>query len=411
MIGFRTAISPSLSNKSGRSNDTTTPASVTGGAAAATALVPRIVGSHLRTLDDVRDQISQEIAINAITKAEYIDSKTDITFFYIEMTNTPQTFLILNKDVRIGVRFVMSNGNDKQFLRQIATKIRHHLTLLEYLFAVAATSQSVKSSPNTLIICGSSIDFVQRAMLLTTSKFTGRMVTAAGNEEPDFVWVATISDLGVSRYDESALWDIMRKSAQSPMDPLVPPPGSKSIDTILSEARSKFQRISASQAFDELRETQVGAPTFLVDIRPAAQREREGAIHGSLIIERNDLEWRFDPRSLSLERLAIADRYDLRIIVFCQKGYSSRYAAIIYVSRSIHYNPPISSLAAYSLHQLGLLNATDMIGGYEAWKAAGLPIDFDSRQEESRARSLVSLAGSVVQASESSKLDGPEVSV
>ena len=81
MIGFRTAISPSLSNKSGRSNDTTTPASVTGGAAAATALVPRIVGSHLRTLDDVRDQISQEIAINAITKAEYIDSKTDITFF------------------------------------------------------------------------------------------------------------------------------------------------------------------------------------------------------------------------------------------------------------------------------------------------------------------------------------------
>jgi len=41
---------------------------------------------------------------------------------------------------------------------------------------------------------------------------------------------------------------------------------------------------------------------FLVDIRSAAQREAEGAIHGSLIIERNVLEWRFDPRSNSRRR-------------------------------------------------------------------------------------------------------------
>ena len=81
MIGFRTAVSPTLSNKSSRSNDTTTPASVTGDPAAASALVPRNVGSPLRTLDDVRDQITQEIAINAITKAEYIDGKTDIIKF------------------------------------------------------------------------------------------------------------------------------------------------------------------------------------------------------------------------------------------------------------------------------------------------------------------------------------------
>ena len=106
------------------------------------------------------------------------------------------------------------------------------------------------------------------------------------------------------------------------MDPLAPPPGSKGIDDILAEARSKLQRITPAQAFEELRETQVGAPTFLVDIRPQAQREREGGIHGSLIIERNVLEWRFDPRCAS--RLAIADRYDLRIIIFCQEGYTSR---------------------------------------------------------------------------------------
>lgn len=78
MIGFRTVISPSVSNRSSRSNDTTIPAYIAGDAAAAAgALVPRNVGSPaLRTLEDVRDQISQEIAINAITKAEYMDGKT-----------------------------------------------------------------------------------------------------------------------------------------------------------------------------------------------------------------------------------------------------------------------------------------------------------------------------------------------
>jgi len=104
MIGLRTAVSSSptrSSNKSSKSNVTTTPAYVTGDAAAAA-----VVGSPpLRTLDDVRDQISQEIAINSITKAEYIDG------------------------VRIGVRFVISSGNAEEFLRQIAAKIRHHLTI------------------------------------------------------------------------------------------------------------------------------------------------------------------------------------------------------------------------------------------------------------------------------------------
>jgi rhodanese-related sulfurtransferase len=93
---------------------------------------------------------------------------------------------------------------------------------------------------------------------------------------------------------------------------------------------------------------------FLVDIRPAAQREQEGGIHGSLIIERNVLEFSLDPRSDA--RLSIVDRYDLRVIVFCQEGDAS-------------------SLAAISLHELGLLNATDIIGGYAAWKEAGLPVD------------------------------------
>ena len=71
-----------------------------------------------------------------------------------------------------------------------------------------------------------------------------------------------------------------------------------------------------------------------------------------MIIERNVLEWRFDLRCLE-GRLDIATRFDLRIIIFCQAGYTS-------------------SLAAASLQDIGLLNATDVVGGFEAWKEEGL---------------------------------------
>jgi rhodanese-related sulfurtransferase len=83
----------------------------------------------------------------------------------------------------------------------------------------------------------------------------------------------------------------------------------------------------------------------VVDIRPAAQRAAEGELPGALVVERNVLEWRFDPASEA--RLPIAD-YDLQIILLCQEGYAS-------------------SLAAASLVELGLHRATDVIGGYAAW--------------------------------------------
>jgi len=81
-------------------------------------------------------------------------------------------------------------------------------------------------------------------------------------------------------------------------------------------------RITPRQALTELGNPVMQVPTLLVDIRPQAQREEFGEILGALIVERNVLEWRFDPRCES--RLPIADRYDLRIIVFCQEGYASR---------------------------------------------------------------------------------------
>jgi rhodanese-related sulfurtransferase len=120
------------------------------------------------------------------------------------------------------------------------------------------------------------------------------------------------------------------------------------IDEILRRARTRLTRLGPHQVAAAMSR---GA--ILVDIRPAAQRAEFGEIPGAVIVERNVLEWRFDPRSDA--RLPIADSYDLEIIVTCQEGYTS-------------------SLAAAALQDLGLSRATDLAGGYAAWRAAGLPV-------------------------------------
>lgn len=125
------------------------------------------------------------------------------------------------------------------------------------------------------------------------------------------------------------------------------PPGSCSIDEMLAAARSGLRRLSPAEAHDAL-----GSGAVLVDIRPAAQRAAEGEVPGALIVERNVLEWRFDPRGDA--RLPIADGYGLQVVVLCSEGYTS-------------------SLAAAALQELGLHRATDVEGGFVAWRAAGLP--------------------------------------
>ena len=128
---------------------------------------------------------------------------------------------------------------------------------------------------------------------------------------------------------------------------LTPPPGSLGIDDLLAAARARLQRLGPREVAAALR-----GGAVLVDIRPAAQRAEHGEIPGAVLIERNVLEWRLDPRSDA--RLPFADRYDLEVLVTCQEGYTS-------------------SLAAAALQDLGLHRATDLDGGYAAWRAAGLP--------------------------------------
>lgn len=121
------------------------------------------------------------------------------------------------------------------------------------------------------------------------------------------------------------------------------------LDELLNRARQDLVRIEPQQAAAEF-----ASGALLVDIRPADQRSNGGAIPGATVIDRNVLEWR-----LALDsrwRIDAVAGPDTRVIVLCNEGFSS-------------------SLAAATLKELGLVNATDVIGGFQAWKAAGLPVE------------------------------------
>ncbi|MFI6333365.1 rhodanese-like domain-containing protein [Streptomyces sp. NPDC050535] len=125
--------------------------------------------------------------------------------------------------------------------------------------------------------------------------------------------------------------------------------GALGIDELLAQVREGLDRVEAEEAYAAGRTGEA----LLVDIRYAALRERDGLIPGALVVERNELEWRLDPQGS--HRAPEATSHDLRVVVVCNEGYAS-------------------SLAAASLRQLGLHRATDLIGGFQAWKAAGFPV-------------------------------------
>jgi rhodanese-related sulfurtransferase len=122
----------------------------------------------------------------------------------------------------------------------------------------------------------------------------------------------------------------------------------RTVDELLAAARARLRRVNPMEAA-----AAVARGALLVDTRPLQRRQSEGAIPGALLIERNHLEWRLDPASDA--RIPEAVGYDVEVIVVCSEGYSS-------------------SLAAASLQDLGLHRATDLDGGFQAWRAAGLPV-------------------------------------
>ncbi|MGO1051719.1 rhodanese-like domain-containing protein [Crossiella sp. CA198] len=121
----------------------------------------------------------------------------------------------------------------------------------------------------------------------------------------------------------------------------------QTVEELLAQARAVLDRVEPAAA-EELR--QAGA--LVVDIRPLANRAAEGEIPDAVPVERIVLEWRLDPRGQW--RLPGLDA-DRPVIIVCNEGYSS-------------------SLAARDVQRLGLHRATDLVGGFRAWKAAGLPV-------------------------------------
>jgi rhodanese-related sulfurtransferase len=120
------------------------------------------------------------------------------------------------------------------------------------------------------------------------------------------------------------------------------------VDDLVEAARARLApRLSPA---DAAVAAERGA--LLVDTRPVAQRAADGEIPGALVIDRNVLEWRLDPTSA--HRIPQASSYDVEVVVICNEGFAS-------------------SLAAAALQDIGLHRATDLVGGYQAWRAAGLP--------------------------------------
>ena len=125
----------------------------------------------------------------------------------------------------------------------------------------------------------------------------------------------------------------------------------KTLAELLAEARARFERLEPEAALDAL-----SAGAFLIDTRSNDERARDGVIPGALHIPRSVLEWRLDPDADPAFHNPHVVGLDQHLILLCAHGEST-------------------SLAAATLQDLGFANATDVVGGFAAWKAAGLPVE------------------------------------
>jgi rhodanese-related sulfurtransferase len=119
------------------------------------------------------------------------------------------------------------------------------------------------------------------------------------------------------------------------------------VQQLLEAARGELERLTPADALAAQRSGAV-----LVDIRSESQRAADGGIPGAIRHQRNVLEWRLDPDCEHRDRDVA--RRDLRVVLICDEGFQS-------------------SLAAATVRRFGV-NATDVVGGFQAWRAAGLPV-------------------------------------
>jgi rhodanese-related sulfurtransferase len=128
------------------------------------------------------------------------------------------------------------------------------------------------------------------------------------------------------------------------------------VEGLLTEARRGLRRLDPQEAQRALSDG-----SRLVDIRSDRQRAADGVIPGARFVPRNVLEWRLDPESA--DRDPELARPHARVMLICDEGYQS-------------------SLAAATLQRFGLADATDVVGGFQAWRAAGLPVEPAENNDE-----------------------------
>ena len=132
------------------------------------------------------------------------------------------------------------------------------------------------------------------------------------------------------------------------------------VDELLAEARRGLVRLQPARAAAAVAE---GA--LLIDMRTSDQRQRDGEIPGALAIDCTVLAWRLDPTNP--DHIPQLIHSDQAVILICNEGYSS-------------------SLAAATLQRLGLLHATDVVGGFQAWAACDLPVHSAARRNREAKR-------------------------
>ena len=140
-------------------------------------------------------------------------------------------------------------------------------------------------------------------------------------------------------------------------------PGRWSIDQLIEHERRRLSRLTAGEACARMR---TGAR--MIDVRTREQIDGDGHVPAALEISLNVLEWRLDPDSAA--RHPAAPLLEQTVIVLCDEGYCS-------------------SLAAGRLQDLGFHAATDVVGGFRAWKRMGLPVTGGRADEGQPARPLV----------------------
>ena len=255
----------------------------------------------------------------------------------------------------VNVNVVYTHSKNMETLLGFIQEIKDRQGEEPFLFAIYRAPPYKDDSTWPLVVSASSSALLRRVALLTHTRFIKRVQSSSEIKDDSWKWEAQIVASNRSQEDEDMLWEILRCTPSA-----IAPPGSRSSDELNSAARAQLRRVTVERTHQELQknqDTSTSHAVHLVDVRTAEQRGEHGTIPGAQHVERINLEEFFD-KKIHNDNQEEAVRYDSRVIIFDQDGNASARAAIV-------------------LHEMGLVNATDMIGGFAAWKEAGFSVCLD----------------------------------